>query len=297
MMAADKKSYYEDTAKGLAASALLYDVDSVVRVENRYDIWFWRQVLSKYRNKRYKFMPATQSNKGNATSGCAECLKYNGFLSQRFFVCIDSDLRYLSGENISANQGVLQTYTYSWENHCAFAAKLQRQFDEHLQGERTFNFISFMQRYSQIVYKPFLLMLYHERNGLDSFKQGTFRRCISLQYRNGDETDDGALFLQRMEEALRTATDGIIDTCGFDIGKESARYSAFGLNETNAYLYVRGHCLYDSLMSIGRKLCEGTTVDFEHNIMKSALAFDEYDEINKIKTDIGILNNLRMTYR
>ena len=297
MMAVDKKSYYEDTAKGLAASTLLYGVDSVVRVENKDDIWFWQQILSKYRNKRYKFMPATQSDKGNATSGCAECLKYRGFLSQRFFVCIDSDLRYLSGENVSANQGILQTYTYSWENHCAFAAKLQWQFDECLQGERTFNFISFLQRYSQIAYKPFLFMLYQERNGLDGFRQGAFRHCITLQYRNGDETNDGASFLQRMEETLRTATEGIINACGFDFEKENERYSTFGLSETNAYLYVRGHCLYDSLVSIGRKLCEGTTVDFEHNIMKSALAFNEYNEINKIKTDIGVLNSLRLTYR
>ena len=203
----------------------------------------------------------------------------------------------MSGENVSANQGILQTYTYSWENHCAFAAKLQWQFDECLQGERTFNFISFLQRYSQIAYKPFLFMLYQERNGLDGFRQGAFRHCITLQYRNGDETNDGVSFLQRMEETLRTATEGIINACGFDFEKENERYSTFGLNETNAYLYVRGHCLYDSLVSIGRKLCEGTTIDFEHNIMKSVLAFDEYNEINKIKTDIGILNSLRLTYR
>lgn len=296
-MTADKQDYFAKAAKRMAASTVLYGVDSVVHVENKDDIWFWQQVFAKYRDKRYKFMPATKDENGNATSGCAECLKYNGFLSQRFFICIDSDLRYLSGENISANQGILQTYTYSWENHCAFTDKLQRQFDECLQGERTFNFISFLQRYSQITYKPLLLMLYQERNGLDGFRQDVFRQCISLQYKKGDETDDGAPFLQRMEEKLQTATEDIIDTCGFDFEKESARYSTFGLNETNAYLYVRGHCLYNSLMSIGRKLCEGTTVDFEYNIMKSALAFEEYNEINKIKADIGILNTLRITYR
>ena len=164
MMAVDKKSYYEDTAKGLAASTLLYGVDSVVRVENKDDIWFWQQILSKYRNKRYKFMPATQSDKGNATSGCAECLKYRGFLSQRFFVCIDSDLRYLSGENVSANQGVLQTYTYSWENHCAFAAKLQQAYEELTPSKKPFDFCAFLSRYSNIVYRPFLLMLYQKRN-------------------------------------------------------------------------------------------------------------------------------------
>ena len=66
-----------------------------------------------------------------------------------------------------------------------------------------------------------------------------------------------------------------------------------GLHETNAYLYVRGHCLYDSLISIGMKLCENTRFDFEQNILKSALAFEKYDEINKIKSDIEKLSALR----
>lgn len=80
--------------------------------------------------------------------------------------------------------------------------------------------------------------------------------------------------------------DDIAGQCGFDFNAERERYAALGLHETNAYLYVRGHDLYNSLVSIGRKLCEGTGIDFEQNIMKSVLAFDQYDEITKIKTDI-----------
>ena len=118
-MEADKRSFYEKAAKGLAASTKLYGVDTIVHVENTDDIWFWQQLLSKYRNKRYKFMPATNNEKGNRTAGCEQCLKYKEFLSQKFFICIDSDLRYLLDEELSAEMGILQTYTYSWENHCA----------------------------------------------------------------------------------------------------------------------------------------------------------------------------------
>lgn len=118
-MAVDKHVFFKDVAKRLAASTLLYKVDSVVHVEDKDDIWFWEQLLLKYRPGRYKFKPATMNEKGNRTAGCAQCLKYKGFLSQKFFICIDSDLRRLAGEDISAVDGILQTYTYSWENHCA----------------------------------------------------------------------------------------------------------------------------------------------------------------------------------
>ena len=114
-MAVDKHVFFKDVAKRLAASTLLYKVDSVVHVEDKDDIWFWEQLLLKYRPGRYKFKPATMNEKGNRTAGCAQCLKYKGFLSQKFFICIDSDLRRLAGEDISAVDGILQTYTYSWE--------------------------------------------------------------------------------------------------------------------------------------------------------------------------------------
>lgn len=293
-MDADKNSFYEKAAKGLAASAVLYGADSVVHVEDKEDIWFWQQFLPKYRAGRYKFLPATTNEKGNRTTGCTQCLKYKDFLSQKFFICIDSDLRYLQDENLSAENGILQTYTYSWENHCAFASRLQQSFDECTGGEVSFNFLYFLQRYSEIVYKPFLLMLYQERERQTNFSRDKFRQCISLQYKQGDELNDGSLFLERLSVLLAEATKDAIDTCsGFDLAKESAFYDTKGMRESNAYLFVRGHCLYNSLVSIGTKLCEGTGADFEQNILKSALAFEQYEEISRIKNDIGKLNALR----
>lgn len=97
-MNADKDAFYEKAAKGLAASTTLYGVDSIIHVEDKDDIWFWQQFLPKYRSGRYKFLPATTNERGNRTTGCTQCLKYKKFLSQKFFICIDSDLRYLQEE-------------------------------------------------------------------------------------------------------------------------------------------------------------------------------------------------------
>lgn len=295
-MDADKRAFYEAAARGMAASTLMYGVDSIVHVEDKDDIWFWQQLLAKYRAGRYKFKPATTNEKGNRNTGCTQCLKYRGFLSQKFFVCIDSDLRYLLEEGISAEDGILQTYTYSWENHCAFASQLQQTFDKYTHKGKEFDFSVFLSGYSEVVYEAFLLMLYQLKNGLTEFDRDKFRTIISLQYRRGDEKNNGKQFLDRLSLDLQTATKNIKDTCGFNMADESVYYETKGLRKENVYLYVRGHCLYNSLVSIGKKLCEGTGMDFEQNILKNALAFEQYDAISRIKADIGILKTIRRSY-
>lgn len=295
-MDADKRAFYEAAARGMAASTLMYGVDSIVHVEDKDDIWFWQQLLAKYRGGRYKFKPATINEKGNRNTGCTQCLKYKGFLSQKFFICIDSDLRYLLEEGISSEDGILQTYTYSWENHCVFASQLQQTFDKYTHKGAEFDFSVFLSGYSEVVYESFLLMLYQVKNGLTEFDRDKFKNVISLQYRQGDEKNNGKQFLDRLSSDLQTAIKNIKNTCGFNRTDESVYYEAKGLRKENVYLYVRGHCLYNSLVSIGKKLCEGTGLDFEQNILKNTLAFEQYDAISRIKADIGVLKTIRRNY-
>ncbi len=292
-MAADKEAFYRLAARSHDASTQIYRVDSVVHVEDEDDIWFWQKILSRYRGGRYKFRTATVNEHGNKTTGCAQCLKYRNYLSQRFFVCIDSDLRYLLDEDISAENGILQTYAYSWENHCVFAESLQETFDEFTGKGSEFDFVEFLRRYSAIVYEPFLLMLYQEREGLNDFDREKFRALITLTYRKGDEAGNGRAFLERLQSGLAKEAEVVKQNCDFNFEEESARYAAKGLGVDNAYLYVRGHCLYNSIVSIGKKLCIGTGVDFEQNILKSEPAFEQYDAMNRIKDDVGRLNGLR----
>lgn len=64
------------------------------------------------------------------------------------------------------------------------------------------------------------------------------------------------------------------------------------VSQRQLFLYVRGHAIYNLVNSIGEKLCEGSDIDFEQNILKSLLPFDGYDALSKIKNDIAILNTL-----
>lgn len=49
-------------------------------------------------------------------------------------------------------------------------------------------------------------MLYQLKNGLTEFDRDKFRTIISLQYRRGDEKNNGKQFLDRLSLDLQTAT-------------------------------------------------------------------------------------------
>lgn len=293
-MNVDKSSFYRNAAKGFSASTLLYKVDSVVHVEAEDDIWFWRQILSKYRPVKYKFIAGSLNAKNQFTTGCCQCLKYKDYLSQRFFICIDSDLRYLLNEDISAAKGILQTYTYSWENHCCFADKLQEKFEELTKKRDIFDFRAFLKNFSMILHKPFIFMLYNERNGLTSFDRIQFKNLISLQLKSGDEQNNGHALLKRLADTIEQTISPLYTS--FDFEKEANYYADKGVFPDNVYLYIRGHSLYNIINIIGNHLCYNTGVDFEGNILKSAILFEEYYAIDKIKNDIPILNNIRHKY-
>lgn len=292
-MRASRESYYESVARRLAGSAILYGADSVVHVEAEDDIWFWKSMLERYRKGKYIFLPATKNEHGNWTSGCTQCLKYRKFLSQRFFICIDSDLRLLLGERLEASRGILQTRTYSWENHCVWAEGLQERFASATGRGDSFDFRRFLEEYSGTVYVPMLLMLYQERTGQEDFAREHFRRCISVVYRHGDERDNGRRLLREIRNRLDKATAGCLD--GFRLQEEQTRYSEYGLREDNAYLYVRGHCIYNTVVSIGRKLCENTGCDFENDILLAGPDYGRYPELDNIADDIRQLSSLRKT--
>lgn len=75
---------------------------SSIHLEDKEDELFWDTLLQQYRPGSYFYIYHSKSDSGNETSGCTQCLKYEGLLSERFFICIDSDLRFLCGETLSA---------------------------------------------------------------------------------------------------------------------------------------------------------------------------------------------------
>lgn len=288
-MSPAESAFYEAAAKRFAASASIYRVRSVVHLENMNDRWFWQELLQRYRPGKYKFQGGSRNVTDRVTSGCTQCLKYRGFLSARFFVCIDSDYRYLmEEEGINATNGILQTYTYSWENHCAFAGTLQQEF-QRLCPEKAdnFDFVSFLSMYSSAVYLPFLYLLNTLRLKQRGLNRTDFHSALAEHFEINDEKDNGMTAVERIKQKLGALVEKLPDHF-MNVDAEKNRYSVLGVQEDTAYLYVRGHCLYDYLLGLGSHLCLGTGIDFEEQILKRTLAMN-YSEMKKIAADMGNL--------
>lgn len=290
----EKRQFYRATARYHESSCSLYGVDAVVHLENDNDRWFWQQVLAVYRpGRRYRFIGSSLNSRGNVTSGCGICLKYRRYLSRRFFVCVDSDLRYLlDRDTVSADQGILQTYTYSWENHALLAQKLQDDYGRLRRAPR-FDFVRFMHRYSEVVYAPMLLMLWSEKGKHGVYSARSFNDAITMSEQRDDEKHDGQLFLARLAGRLAPAMRLIASTPGFDLGREERYYARKGLNRHTAYLYVRGHCIYNALRFIGRRLVGER---FER-ILTADLRLSGYPPVRLLADDISRLDHLPRTSR
>ena len=113
----ERREYYAAAAKRFALDAKMFRCRAAVHVENKDDIGFWNTVLKHFVPEgRFHFIAGSRNEYGRETFGVTQCLKYFDFLSPGFFICIDSDYRYLLGERqINAGHFVLQTYTYSFE--------------------------------------------------------------------------------------------------------------------------------------------------------------------------------------
>lgn len=127
----EKRAFYESAAKRFKAECRLTGATAAIHIENKNDEIFWGKVLHEaYPQGKFRFIAASRSFSGNMTAGCTQCLQYREFLDKRFWIAIDSDYRYLTEESgIDANHYVLQTYTYSFENHFCYYKNCQHAID------------------------------------------------------------------------------------------------------------------------------------------------------------------------
>mgnify|MGYP002625828108 CR=1 FL=1 len=261
------------------------DIRSVVHLEDAEDEPFWDTILQRVRPGRYHFVYYSKSNKGNNTSGCDQCLKFRPYLSSRFFVCIDSDLRHLTGQpNVDAAHYVIQTYTYSWENHFCQGGTLQASVAAHATGIG-FDFSTFYLNLSHALYEPLLLLLYCNRTGNNLLTEQRFRQLLKKQCTSAEARNDGAGYVQYIDRSFTPFLSGSA-AIGFDAAVEAANYAARGLNRDNAYLHVRGHNIYDLTVDIGKKYARPLRISFVADVLKQVSVGGPYWEYTQMENDL-----------
>jgi hypothetical protein len=279
---------YEDQARHFANEPLIRrEIVASVHLEDSEDKPFWNALLQSRQPGQYYFITHSKSQKGRDSSGCEQCLKYRSFLSKRFFIGIDSDMRYLMQEqNIDAEHFICQTYTYSWENHFCEANELQKRF-EVLCPEKaaTFNFPIFLNGYSKAIFKPLLLLLHCLKNGKNDFNQGNFRACLPNQCRRDELLDNGKPLIEKIARNFEPYLQSVLAKA-VDFELETVYCKSLNVTEQNAYLHIRGHNLYDLIAYIGNLLCRGTKVSFLEDVLVNQLPSLNYWQIEKAANDI-----------
>lgn len=261
-------------------------VKACVHLEDKDDTIFWDSLFQKYRPGNYHYISYSYSNKNKKTTGCEQCLRFAPYLTDYFFVCIDSDYRYLLGQaNLDVKHHILQTYAYSWENHYCQASNLQNRVNSVT--TINFDFSNFINRYSKVVYKPLLVLLNSRKNNDGELRDKEFNQCLISQCTAKDmERDcDGAIEkiktnLNRLLESHKSYVDSL------DFDSLKSHYEDLGLVESTAYLHVRGHNIFDLVSYIGKFLYQRNKVDFSKTILTSNLPANDYWEMNKLVEDI-----------
>lgn len=282
---------YQEQARYFANVPLMQNgVVASVHLEDGDDKGFWNAMLQTRHPGRYYFITHSRSPKGYDTKGCEQCLKYRPYLSKRFFICIDSDMRYLLQEsNLDAANFICQTYTYSWENHYCEAFALQRQFEKQCpEKTATFDFSAFLSELSKALYKPLLLLLYCFKNDKPDFNLRMFSACMPNQCRRVELAENGKSLIERIAKNFEQHLNSQFAK-SIDFDAEASYCNALDVNEENAYLHVRGHNVFDLVAYIGDLLCRGTSVSFKNDVLTNELPPQDYWQIKKVASDIDVI--------
>lgn len=251
---------------------------AVVHVEDKDDERFWNIQLQNVAPGRYHFISHSKSNNGTDTKGCEQCLRYLPYINQRFFVCIDSDLRLLrQEEGLTSDNYVAQTYVYSWENHHCAAEELQRRFEETL-PDPEFDFKIFLTELSHVIYVPLQLLVYCKTPELNKiWNVGKFNKCIPLQPSRQDLSNNGYDYIRKVKNLFEQAISSL---------HLPETFPVLGLTPENAYLHMQGHQLYKLIMHTGSMLCRGKNIAFKTAVLDAATHTAGYEEINNVQSNL-----------
>lgn len=254
-------------------------IKAVVHLENIDDIPFWSNQLQEAHPAKYRFLTYSKNEKGTGSRGCEQCLRYKPYLNKRFFICIDSDLRLLRGEEgLTANNCIAQTYAYSWENHFCEAKHLQERFTA-LVPDSGFDFQVFLQNLSAVVCRPLIYLVHYSSSPTlnQQWNITRFNSCLPLQPKCEELSNNGQGYIEKVGELFDKAISELQQP-------ESLRHE--NIDESNAYLHIQGHQLYKLILQIGSMLCKGKGVAFKAEILDKAIHTGGYKEIDNVQSDL-----------
>ncbi len=282
--------FEEAVARNISAGTILARYDICFRVEDKVDIRFWETLLAPYtKQKKVKFFPFVQ--KGNKRiTGKSYIMKHMSMASPTYVLCVDSDLDYLlQRPDFDVRHYILQTYTYSWENHHCWHINLQSMW-EKWQKNKLFDFAIFLPSLGSIIYNVLVVFLTKKRLKHNGLTLSSMCNVIDkIQANKKDELQNGGAELLNK---IRTSYEALVNNTASEDEQELTitrqHLSKCGVSTDNAYLYMQGHSVYNLICRIGKSLMQDDS--FEYQILiPSFRRTPAYQELIKIEKDIQLI--------
>lgn len=250
-------AFSKDSAEN-AAILTRNDDRVLVDVEDDIDAEFWEDLLKDIcPHKEFHFVPYHTYLKEDGDKvfmrGKSHVLHPDEEFNRWHIGCVDSDYDWIlsdytdAGKTISSTKYLLQTYAYSIENLMCLSCTLGDFCCENTEETSEFDFEDYLTRLSKAVYPLLVWSTYLCSKNDHSFTPAAWREVLV-----NTEKDPEASLAQieakakaKKEELDKNFANEITD-------KEDFEFSYICLKdvtEEDAYLYVRGHELFDQILN------------------------------------------------
>lgn len=229
-----------------------------VEVEDTIDKDFWGDLLGELcPEKEFHFDPYHTILNEDGTSertgkGKSQIINASEGFNAWHIGCVDSDYDWIlsgyteAGKTIISNKYLLQTYTYSIENLMCLSSTLAEFCCENTEEDIEFDFVDYLTRLSKAIYPLLVWSTYLCSKGNQDFTQTSWREVLV----NTEKDPEASLAIieakakAKIEEFDKKYADKIIDKEDFEFQTVCMK----NITEDDAYLYVRGHELFDHIL-------------------------------------------------
>ncbi len=252
----------------------------VAYVESYDDVLFWSALLRPLETESLRFevtLPSRDTlSKGKKTALANELGER---LGECMIACVDADYDYLMqgatpvSRTVCGSPYVFHTYAYAIENLQCYAPALSEVcVMATLNDRRTFDFETFLAAYSQTVWPLFVWNVWAYRYGRHkTFSMVDFYHIVQLP-RGAAAAPEKAL------ERLRSAVNAKVSRLQRQFPEGKSTYKPLreellrlGLTPQTTYLYMRGHDLFDGVVTpLLYDVCEGLRREREREIRSLA---------------------------
>ncbi|MBR5576791.1 MAG: DUF4435 domain-containing protein [Bacteroidaceae bacterium] len=254
----------------------------IVEIEDSIDKGFWENILKEQcPSKDLHFNPyhtvLNDNDMGNRVKGKTRIMEMADQMNDWHIGCIDSDYDWIlsdycnKGKTINDNKYLLQTYAYSFENLVCLSSTLNDFCQETTEECTDIDFNDYVQKVSEVIYPLLIWSVYLYSKGNHDFTPTAWHDILI------STLNDTKASLELIKERVKAKLDELNTNHTSEIAERNNMQDSLSnvksITKENAYLFVRGHELFDHLVnSILKPIIGG-------------LRTQHYNTINKLDMD------------